>query len=74
MSFMKPKKNDILETRDFDNEIVRWQTKWSHSTEEKPVTLTETLQHANPDLYPNVVTIITILLIMPASTATQTIF
>ena len=65
-------KTDILEKRDFD--ILRWQTKWSHSTDEKPVTLTETLQHANPDLYPNVVTIIMILLIMPVSTATQTIF
>ena len=65
-------KTDILEKRDFD--ILRWQTKWSHSTDEKPVTLTETLQHANPDLYPTVVTIITILLIMPVSTATQTIF
>ena len=31
---------------------------------------TETLQHANPDLYPHVVTIITILLTMPVSTAT----
>ena len=30
----------------------------------------QTLQHANPDLYPNVVTIITILLTMPVSTAT----
>ena len=34
------------------------------------MTLTETLQHANPDLYPNVVTIIIILLTMPVSTAT----
>ena len=67
-------KTDISEKRDFDNEILRWQTKWSHSTDEKPVTLTQTLQHANPDLYHNVVTIITILLIMPVSTATQTIF
>ena len=33
------------------------------------MTLTETLQQANPDLYPNVVTIITTLLIMPVSTA-----
>ena len=67
-------KTDLSKKRDFDNEILRWQTKWSHSTDEKPVTLTETLQRANPDLYPNVVTIITILLIMPVSTATQTIF
>ena len=63
-------KTDLSEKRDFDNEILRWQTKWSHSRDEKPVTLTETLQHANPDLYPNVVTIITILLTMPVSTAT----
>ena len=53
-------KTDLSEKKDFDNEILRWQTKWSHSTEEKPVALTETLQHANPDLYPNMVTIITI--------------
>ena len=64
-------KTNLSEKKDFDNEILRWQTKWSHSTDEKPVTLTETLQHANPDLYPNMVTIIiTILLTMPVSTAT----
>ena len=64
-------KTNLSEKRDFDNEILRWQTKWSHSTDEKPVThLTETLQHANPDLYPKVVTIINILLTMPVSTAT----
>ena len=63
-------KTDLSEKRDFDKEILRWQTKWSHSTGEKPVTLTETLQHANPDLYPNVVTVITILLTIPGSTAT----
>ena len=45
-------KTDLSENRDFGNEILRWQTKWSHSTDEKPVTLTETLQHANKDLYP----------------------
>ena len=58
-------KTDLSKKRDFDNEILRWQTKWSHSTDEKQVTLAETLQHANPDLYPNVDTIITILLTMP---------
>ena len=62
-------KTDLSKKRDFDNEILRWQTKWSHSTDEKPGTFTETLQHANPDLYPNVVTVITILLTMPVSTA-----
>lgn len=40
-------KTDLSEKRDFDIEILRWQTKWSHSTNEKPVTLTETLQHAD---------------------------
>lgn len=39
-------------------------------SDEKPVTRTETLQHANPDLYPTVVTITTILLTMPVATAT----
>ena len=63
-------KTDLSKKRDFDNEILRWQTKWSHSTDEKPGTLTETLQHANLDLYPNVVTVITILLTMPVSAAT----
>ena len=63
-------KTDLSKKRDFDNEILRWQTKWSHSTDEKQVTLAETLQHANPDLYPDVDTIITILLTMPVSTAT----
>ena len=71
ISFRKPTKPTLSEKRDFDNEILRWQTKWSHSTDEKPVTwLTETLQqHANP-ADPNEVTIITILLTMPVSTAT----
>ena len=37
-------KTDLSEKRDFDNEILRWQTKWSHSTDKKPVThLTETV-------------------------------
>ena len=36
-------KTDLSENRDFGNEILRWQTKWSHSTDEKPVTLTETV-------------------------------
>ena len=66
---MKPA-TDLSYKRDFDNEILRWKTKWSHSSDEKPVThLTETLQHANRELYPNVVTIITIFLTMPLSTA-----
>ena len=34
-------KTDLSEKRDFDNEILRWKTKWSHSTDKKPVTLTD---------------------------------
>ena len=43
-------KTDLKEKRDFANETLRWQTKWSHLTDEKPVTcrLTERLQQANP--------------------------
>ena len=36
-------KTDLSEKRDFDNEILRWQTKWSHSTDKNPVTLTGTV-------------------------------
>ena len=32
-------KTDLSEKRDFDNEILRWQTTWSHSTDKKSVTL-----------------------------------
>ena len=34
-------KTDLSEKRDFDNEILRWQTKWSHN--KNPVTLTGTV-------------------------------
>ena len=62
---MKPTKPiDLSKKRDFDNKILRWQTKWSHSTDEKQVTLTETLQHANPDLYPNVAQFLPLLYIV----------
>ena len=36
-------KTYLSEKRDFDNEILRWQTKWSHSTDEKQVTLIGTV-------------------------------
>ena len=41
--FYETYKTDLSEKRDFDNEMLRWQTKWSHSTDEKPVTLTGTV-------------------------------
>ena len=48
-------KTDLSKKRDFDNEILRWQTKWSHSTDEKQLTLTETLHspdNASVNCYP----------------------
>lgn len=67
-SLVKPTKRIFQRwKRDFENEILRWQTKRYYSTDENPVTLTQTLHHASSDLCPNVVTIITILLTMPVS-------
>ena len=67
-------KIDLKEKRDFANETLRWQTKWSHLTDEKPVTRRLTERHFSRlipvGLYPIVVTIITILLTMPVSTDT----
>jgi len=50
--------------------MLRWKTKWLHSTGEWPATLADTLDCINPTLYRNVNTILTILLTMPASTVT----
>ena len=64
-------KTDLSEKRDLHNENLRWRTKWSHSTDKNQWLISQTLQQlANPDLYPNVVTIITLLLKMPVSTTT----
>ena len=63
-------KNDLTDKREYDNEMLRWKTKWLHSTGERPTTLTDTLDCINPTLYRNVNTILTILLTMPMSTAT----
>ena len=54
-------KTDLPEKRDFDNEIFKMANKvvsfnWWKSSD----THRDSLQHANPDLYPNVVTIIII--------------
>ena len=34
-------------------EMVRWKCKWQNATE-KPSTLIDTLEHAKPELYPNI--------------------
>jgi len=63
-------KNDLTDKREYDNEMLRWKTKWLHSTGERPAALADTLDCINPILYRNVNTILTILLTMPVSTAT----
>ena len=64
-------KTDLSEKREYDTEILRWKTKWQHSPPGKsPATLAETLERANPVLYPNVSAVLSILLTMPVSTAT----
>ena len=52
------------------NEMLRWKTKWLHSTGERPATLAGTLDCINLTLYWNVNTVLTIVLTMPVSTAT----
>ena len=63
-------KNDLTDKREYDNEVLRWKTKWLYSTGERPATLADTLDSINPTLYRDVNTILTILLTMPVSTAT----
>ena len=63
-------KNDLTDKKEYDNEMLRWKTKWLHSTGERPTTLADTLDCINPTLYRNVYAILTILLTMPVSTAT----
>jgi len=61
---------DLTHKREYDNERLRWKTKWLHSTGERPKTLADTLDCINPTLYRNFYTILTILLTMFVSTAT----
>lgn len=61
--------DDIGTPEELEREISRWKTRWTMS-ETKPKTLHETLVNTNKDLYPNISVIISILLTMPASTAT----
>jgi len=63
-------KNDLTDKREYDNEMLRWKTKWLHSTGERPTTLADTLNCINPTLYRKVNTILTILLTMLVPTAT----
>ena len=61
--------NDSSHRMAFDNEIVRWKASRALAEGEKPNNLEDTLCSTSEDLYPNVATVLTIL-IMPVSTAT----
>ena len=60
--------NDLSHRVAFDNEIVRWKARWALAEGEKPNNLEDTLSCTSEDLYPNVATVLTILLTMPVST------
>ena len=57
-------------TRDqFNTEATRWKHKWSSNCDnEKPQTLVETLDHANPQFYPGIYVVLVTLLTYPVST------
>ena len=61
--------NDLSHRVAFYNEIVRWKARWALAEGEKPNNLEDTLSCISEDLYPNVATMLTILLTMPVSTA-----
>ncbi|CAC5359187.1 unnamed protein product [Mytilus coruscus] len=63
--------DDIGTPEQLQEEISRWKTRWSMTIlETKPKTLHETVVTTNKNLYPNISAIISVLLTMPASTAT----
>ncbi|XP_062595649.1 52 kDa repressor of the inhibitor of the protein kinase-like [Saccostrea cucullata] len=54
----------------FHTEVKRWITRWSLEDEENmPSSLQDTLHSVNPDLYPNIFTVLSVLISMPVSTA-----
>ena len=62
-------KNDQTDKREYDNKMLRWKTKWLHSTGKRPATLADTLYRINPTLYRNVTAIITMLVSTTHSSA-----
>ena len=63
--------NDFSDREVFDTEILRWKKRWALAEGEKPNSLVDTLSSISEDLYPNVATVLTILLAVPVSTATR---
>ena len=62
-------KRDMEITRDqFNTDVTKWKHKWSGKCDnEKPQTLVEALDHANPQLYPEIYVALVILLSYPVS-------
>ena len=62
--------SDMEITRDqFNTEVTRWKHKWSGNYDnEKPQTLFETLNQANPQFYPRIYVALVTLLTYPVST------
>lgn len=60
---------DISDPAEYKTEVSRWKVLWTHANE-KPTTLTDTLDATVQPLYPNIYRILSILLTMPVSTAT----
>ena len=58
-----------LSLDDFKREVIRWRHRWLlEEDDNKPQTLVETLDHANPDFYPGIYVAVKILLTYPVST------
>lgn len=63
--------NDIGDRQVFLDEVARWKARWSMAVGQRPQHLLDTLNATNKDLYPNIFTILTVLLTMPVSSASS---
>ena len=63
--------HDLNHRVTFDNEISWWKARWALAEGEKPNNLEDILSFTIGGPYPNVTTVLTILLTMPVSTATR---
>ena len=63
---------DLPRKADYMDEVERWKIRWA-LVDEKPERLLDTLHATNRDLYPDIYTIISILLTMSVSSATREI-
>lgn len=63
--------NDIGDRQVFLDEVARWKARWSMAVCQGPQHLLDTLNATNKDLYPNIFTILTVLLTMPVSSASS---